>query len=107
MREITEHELNLITGLAEPSEAELANYGFDSAAWNVRLRKAFTKAMSAAPEDRPTCALEWSECEEERAQARIQAHRACTKAIWARIARGEIRDPFPQVRRFRGPLGRG
>lgn len=107
MREITEHELNLITGKAEPTEAELAYYGYDDADWSRRVRKVYTEAMAADPSERTQRVMEWSECDHRRRQARIQAHRACTKAIWAAIARGEIRDPFRQVRRFRGPLGRG
>ncbi len=107
MREITEHERNLITGNAEPSDHELAYYGYDAEAWNRRVRKIYTQAMAAEPSERSERVMEWSRCEEQRKEARIEAHRACTKAIWAAIARGEIRDPFREVRRFRGPLGRG
>ncbi len=107
MREITEHELNLITGNAEPSDSELAGYGYDADSWSRRVRKTYTQAMAADASERAERVMEWSACDEQRKQARVEAHRACTRAIWAAIARGEIRDPFLEIRRFRGPLGRG
>ena len=107
MIEITEHELDLITGNAEPSDSELAHYGYDADDWSRRVRKLYTRAMGADPIERAQRVMEWSECDEQRKQARIEACRVCTKAIWAAIARREIRDPFVEIRRFRGPLGRG
>lgn len=107
MREITEHELSLITGNTEPTDAELAQYGYDADGWGRRVRKLYTQAMGADPSERAQRVMEWSECDEQRKRARVEAHRACTTGIWAAIARGEIRDPFLEVRRFRGPLGRG
>jgi hypothetical protein len=109
MRDITEHELALITGQAEPSQEELAYYGFDNDDWTRKTRAAFTRGMQDGldPAERAERAMQWSEVRRQRNEARIEAHRACTRSIWARIARGEIRDPFVETMKFSRPIGRG
>ena len=109
MREITEHELALITGQSEPTDDELCYYGFDAGEWARKARSVFTRAMEDGlePEERAQRVWDWAEHQRERNDARVAAYRSCTKSIWARIARGEIRDPFVEVMKFQGPLGRG
>jgi hypothetical protein len=109
MRDITEHELALITGTTEPTESDLADFGFDSARWSSKARAIFTRAMEddLEPEERIHRAMEWADFQRQRGEARVEAYRACTRAIWARIARGEIRNPFVETITFKRPLGRG
>lgn len=109
VREITEHELNLITGAIEPTADDLLEYGFDGADWARRARAIFTHAMEddLEPEERVMRALAWAEFQQDRGEARVQAYRACTGAIWAGIASGEIRNPFRESVTFRRPIGRG
>lgn len=109
MRDITEHEFALITGAAEPTEADLERYGFETESWSRKARTIFTRAMEdgLAPEERAERALQWADVQRRRDEARIEAHRACTRSIWARIARGEINDPFVESMTFSRPIGRG
>lgn len=109
LREITEHELALITGAVEPTESDLLEYGYDSAEWSRKARAIFTHAMEddLEPQERVARAMAWAEFQRERGEARVEAYRACTRAIWAKIAEGEIRNPFVETITFRRPIGRG
>lgn len=109
LREITEHELALITGAVEPTEADLFQYGFDGGEWSRKARAIFTRAMEddLEPEERVIRAMAWAEFQRERGEARVEAYRACTRAIWAMIAAGEIRNPFVETITFQRPIGRG
>ncbi len=109
MREITEHEMNLITGAIEPNQQELLRHGFDSGDWARRARAIFTYAMQddIEPHERVQRAIDWAEFQRRRGEAKVEAYRACTRAIWAKIERGEIRNPFVETKTFKGPIGRG
>lgn len=109
LREITEHELGLITGTVEPTESDLLAYGFDPAEWSRKARAIFTYAMEddLEPEERVERAMAWAEFQRQRGEARVEAYRACTRAIWTMIAQGEIRNPFVETITFRRPIGRG
>jgi hypothetical protein len=109
LREITEHEFALITGAVEPTEEDLLRHGFDGADWSRKARAIFTHAMEddLEPQERISRARAWAEFQRDRGEARVEAYRACTRAIWAAIARGEIRNPFVETMTFRRPIGRG
>lgn len=109
LRDITEHELALITGAVEPTRADLLEFGFDAEEWSRKARAIFTFAMEDGlePDERVGRALDWADFQRQRGEARVEAYRACTRSIWARIARGEIRNPFVETVTFTRPIGRG
>lgn len=109
MREISKHELDLITGSVEPTRQELLRHGFDSEDWARRARAIFTYAMQddLEPSERVQRALDWAEFQRRRGEAKVEAYRSCTRAIWDQIERGEIRNPFVDTMTFKGPIGRG